>query len=148
MTLSDNDLHELWSRCLMASQRGYTIAHAEEYAAALIDEADLDSPSEGEISATHLLALATAAKANRLKPKSKKAKKSAYFDDLLKPIKIEAKAMLHATTAQNVGGSLTRSEKSPTSVVIEVAAPADAVSEVSTPTVEVEAPKSETPKSN
>lgn len=93
MEFSDAELSELRVRCLMASERGYTIARADDYLEALSAEAVADVPEgEEEGSAGHLCALATAALEAReggvvFKKKGKKAEPKKP-----EPVKAEVKA--------------------------------------------------------
>lgn len=84
-------LQSLRSRCLMASQRGYSVACADQYAAALtlmVGDVDLpDGTVEG--SAAHLLALCDAALAGKKPAKVKSTSKSAS-KAVSKPVKVVA----------------------------------------------------------
>lgn len=69
------DIAELKARCVKAVQRGWSIARAEEYAAAL--GADLDEPTSGEVTAAQLLALIDAPKESKPKVTASKPKTAA-----------------------------------------------------------------------
>jgi outer membrane biosynthesis protein TonB len=75
MEFSEADLVELRTRCLMASQRGYAIARADEYMEAL--EAESGMTVEGMPTAAQLYEAASLALDSRLtgKPKKKADKK-------------------------------------------------------------------------
>lgn len=76
--MTDTDLAEFRTRCLMASQRGWLVARADEYMAVLAEEAGAVEPPNGaaEGSAAHLAALASEALAVRAGGKKKSAKKA------------------------------------------------------------------------
>jgi len=61
MQMSDAELASLRARCLMASQRGYSVARADQYMEALASEAgSVDPPSGSKAgSAAHLAAMAS-----------------------------------------------------------------------------------------
>lgn len=87
MEFSDADLVALRSRCLMASQRGYSIARADEYMAALGGDVGEEEPT-----AAQLFEAVDAVLSGGLK-KSKKAKEAPKAADKPKVVetKVEAK---------------------------------------------------------